>query len=97
MTREIATTILGTVAALCTTAAFVPQLVKLYRFGGRDLSYAMLLVYWLGVVLWLGYGVLVHATEVIAANAIGGVLVSACIVLKRWGTPTSAARQDQCR
>lgn len=88
MTRELATTVVGTAAALCTTAAFIPQLLKIYRFGGRDLSYLMLLVYWLGVVLWLVYGVLVQATEVIAANVVASVLVSACIVLKRWGTPT---------
>jgi MtN3 and saliva related transmembrane protein len=84
MTREFLTTLLGSIAALCTTAAFIPQLVKLYRFGGRDLSYTMLLIYWLGVVLWLAYGLLTSATEVVVANATGSVLVSACIGLKRW-------------
>ena len=34
--------ILGDVAGFCTTFAFVPQLVKIYKRGGRDLSYGML-------------------------------------------------------
>ena len=34
--------ILGDVAGFCTTFAFVAQLVKIYKRGGRDLSYGML-------------------------------------------------------
>jgi PQ loop repeat protein len=52
---------LGAIAGFCTTFAFVPQLVKIYRQGGRDLSYGMLSFYLGGVLLWLGYGILIHA------------------------------------
>ena len=51
----------GTVAGFCTTFAFVPQLVKIWRQGGRDLSYGMLALYLIGAVLWFIYGVLLHA------------------------------------
>jgi hypothetical protein len=40
----------GAVAGICTTFAFVPQLVKIYRQGGRDLCYGMLSLYLAGVL-----------------------------------------------
>lgn len=42
------TAYLGTVAAICTTGAFIPQIVKLRKQGGKDLSYQMLFVYLTG-------------------------------------------------
>src|SRR5262245_44158264 len=36
---------IGTIAAICTTGAFAPQIVKIRRQGGKDLSYLMLFVY----------------------------------------------------
>jgi 5'(3')-deoxyribonucleotidase/uncharacterized protein with PQ loop repeat len=73
---------LGAASAACTTLAFVPQIVKAWRHGARDLSYGMLLVYLVGVVLWLAYGLLVQARAVVAANAATAVLVGLVIVLK---------------
>jgi 5'(3')-deoxyribonucleotidase/uncharacterized protein with PQ loop repeat len=72
----------GIVAAFCTTVAFVPQIVKLRKQGGDDLSYPMLFLYLAGVLLWLVYGVQVHAVAVIWANALAGLLVLISIVLK---------------
>ena len=72
----------GTAAAICTTGAFVPQLVKIRRQGGEDLSYVMLVIYLGGVLLWLSYGVLLHAQAVIWANATATILVMASIILK---------------
>jgi len=73
---------IGFVAAACTTLAFVPQLIKIRRQGGRDLSYVMLSVYLFGLGLWLVYGLLLHAPAVIAANSVGMVLVGTALVLK---------------
>src|ERR1700687_3686228 len=73
---------IGIVAAFCTTVAFVPQIVKLRKQGGKDLSYPMLFLYLAGVLLWLIYGVQVHAAAVVWANALTGVLVLVSIVLK---------------
>ncbi len=75
---------LGTVAGFCTTFAFVPQLVKIYRQGGRDLSYGMLGFYLTGVLLWLYYGFLIHAQAVVLANAATAVLIAAATALKIW-------------
>ena len=76
------TAFLGTLAAICTTVAFVPQIVKLRRQGGKDLSYPMLFLYLTGVLLWLVYGLMIHAAAVIWANAAAVFLVGICIVLK---------------
>src|SRR6266436_3426218 len=76
------TAFIGTVAAFCTTVAFVPQIVKLRKQGGEDLSYQMLFLYFTGVLLWLIYGIRVHAVAVIWANALAGLMVLISIVLK---------------
>jgi len=52
---------IGFVAAACTTSPSSPQLTKIRKQGGRDLSYAMLSVYLFGLALWLAYGILLHA------------------------------------
>jgi len=56
---------IGMLAAICTTGAFIPQIVKIRRQGGEDLSWAMLAVYFVGVSLWLIYGLMLHAAAVI--------------------------------
>lgn len=67
---------------MCTTVAFVPQILKIRRQGGRDLSYPMLLLYLMGIILWLVYGLMLPAAAVIWANAATAVLVAIAIVLK---------------
>ncbi|HKI10826.1 MAG TPA: PQ-loop domain-containing transporter [Candidatus Acidoferrum sp.] len=76
--------ILGAVAGFCTTFAFVPQLVKIYRQGGRDLSYGMLSFYLGGVLMWLAYGLLIHAQAVAITNAATAILIAAATLLKAW-------------
>lgn len=84
--------ILGGVAGFCTTFAFVPQLVKIYRQGGRDLSYGMLSLYLFGVLLWLAYGLSIHAQAVTLTNGATAILIAAATILKAW-----KERQDLSR
>jgi len=72
----------GTFAAVCTTTAFIPQIVKIRKQGGEDLSFPMLFLYLTGVLLWLMYGLLLHAAAVIWANAATSFLVAVALVLK---------------
>jgi MtN3 and saliva related transmembrane protein len=67
---------------VCTTGAFIPQILKIRRQGGGDLSYPMLFVYLTGIVLWLAYGLMLHAAAIIWANAATALLVAIAIVLK---------------
>jgi|HubBroStandDraft_6_1064221.scaffolds.fasta_scaffold27522_1 MtN3 and saliva related transmembrane protein len=76
--------ILGAVAGFCTTFAFVPQLIKIRKQGGRDLSYGMLTFYLTGVLLWLAYGLLLHSPSVILANSATSFLIVLAITLKAW-------------
>jgi MtN3 and saliva related transmembrane protein len=73
---------IGTVAAVCTTTAFIPQILKIRRQGGQDLSFPMLSIYLTGILLWLIYGLLLHAAAVIWANAATSCLVAVALVLK---------------
>jgi MtN3 and saliva related transmembrane protein len=75
---------LGAVAGFCTTFAFVPQLIKIHKQGGRDLSYGMLIFYLTGVLLWLAYGIFLHSPSIILANAATSFLILLAILLKSW-------------
>ena len=85
---------IGALAAICTTTSFIPQILKIRRQGGDDLSYPMLFVYLTGTLLWLTYGLILHAAAVIWANAATAVLVLVAIVLKAtWSPKGRPARQ----
>jgi 5'(3')-deoxyribonucleotidase/uncharacterized protein with PQ loop repeat len=72
----------GTVAALCTTLAFLPQLFKIRKEGSAELSTVMLAMYLAGVCLWLVYGLMIGAVPVIAANTASMFIVLA-VTLKK--------------
>jgi MtN3 and saliva related transmembrane protein len=76
--------VLGAIAGFCTTFAFVPQIVKIHRQGGRDLSYGMLAFYLVGVLLWLAYGVFLRSPSVIVTNAVTSLLIVVAILMKAW-------------
>jgi uncharacterized protein with PQ loop repeat len=82
MAIDSVTTLIGGAAATCTTLSFVPQLVKIHRQGGRDLSDGMLGLYLLGLTLWLLYGVRINAAEIIGANVVAGTMIIAAVVMK---------------
>jgi MtN3 and saliva related transmembrane protein len=84
MTTSTWVFICGTIGGFCTTFAFVPQVVKIWRQGGRDLSYAMLFLYLFGVSLWLVYGLLIQATAIILTNAATLLLIALATGLKAW-------------
>lgn len=74
---------LGFVAAFCTTAAFVPQLVRVLRLrSARDVSFPTFLMFSIGVFLWLLYGLYIGSRPVIASNGITLVLSVSILVLK---------------
>lgn len=62
-------TVVGIVAAICTTIAFLPQVVKVYRTKHtRDLSLPMYVIFCAGVLLWGLYGFLTGSMPIIVAN-----------------------------
>jgi 5'(3')-deoxyribonucleotidase/uncharacterized protein with PQ loop repeat len=73
---------IGSLAAVCTTFSFVPQIFKIKKQGGKDLSFPMLLIYLSGCLLWLAYGWFLHAAAIIWANSATATLVVIAIVMK---------------
>ncbi len=64
-------TLIGIIAAACTTIAFFPQVYKIYRTRhARDLSFPMYILFSAGVLLWLIYGIAINSLPVILANAL---------------------------
>lgn len=62
---------IGYAAAVCTTVAFLPQAwVAIRTRDTRSLSLTMYIVFTLGVLLWLAYGVLLRDWALIAANSV---------------------------
>jgi MtN3 and saliva related transmembrane protein len=74
---------IGYAAAFLTTVSFLPQVIKVWRtHSTRDISLAAYCMFTLGVALWLAYGVAIHSTPVILANAVTVVLAAAVLVAK---------------
>lgn len=64
-------TILGLVAGTLTTIAFLPQLMKTWKTkSAKDVSIEMLIVFSIGVFLWLIYGIYLQALPIILANSL---------------------------
>ena len=66
-----ATTMLGLVAAGCTTVAFIPQIVKNWRRrSAGDLSFGTFGLFTAGVLIWLVYGLIIQNVPIIVSNAV---------------------------
>lgn len=79
--------VLGYVAALLTSGAFVPQAVKTIRSRDtRAISLWMYLVFTAGVGFWLAYGVALESLPIILANVVTFLLAATILALKlRYG------------
>ena len=67
-------------AAILGLCAFLPQAVKTLKTKQtKDISLGMYLVFWVGAVLWLVYGILLKNPPIIIINAV--VLLCASIIL----------------
>ena len=73
----------GYIAAFCTTAAFIPQVILVWRErSAKAISLGMYLSFCFGVFLWLCYGIAIRAWPIAINNAITLVLASAVLVMK---------------
>lgn len=74
---------IGFGAATCTTFAFVPQVIHVWRTrSAADISLAMYLVFFVGLMQWFAYGLLLHSWPIIIANAVTMMLAGAVLVMK---------------
>lgn len=75
--------IVGFIAAILTTSAFVPQVYKTWKTKDvESISLTMFLVMFTGILLWLVYGIYIKSLSMVIANIITSVLVLSIIIMK---------------
>jgi MtN3 and saliva related transmembrane protein len=75
--------ILGIIAGSLTTAAFIPQVIKIWKTrSARDISLVMFVILCIGVLLWAVYGVVFGLWPVIISNTVTFLLSGAIIIFK---------------
>ncbi len=80
-------TIMGFVAGICTTSAFLPQVLKIQKTKQtKDISLIMYSVLTTGIVLWCTYALINRDWPLAIANAVTLVLAGWILFLKiRYG------------
>ena len=90
------TTVVGLLAAICTTASYFPQLKKCWETGeAGDLSFTMFATLATGVALWIVYGVLKADAVIILANAVSLLFLAGILYFKlreRFGATQGTSR-----
>jgi MtN3 and saliva related transmembrane protein len=77
------TSIIGFIAAVCTTGSFIPQVYKTIKTKDtKGISLLMYSIFSLGVLLWLVYGIIIKDVPVAVANAVTISLAAVVLVLK---------------
>ena len=67
--------IFGYFAAILTTAAFLPQLIKILKTKkADDVSLTTLMIFIVGVLSWIIYGYKISSTPILIANLITLIL-----------------------
>lgn len=75
--------VLGLLAAILTTASFLPQVYKTWKTKSTEgLSLVMYSVFFIGIVLWLIYGIHLKSTPMILANSITAVSSLFLVIMK---------------
>lgn len=75
--------IIGYLAAVCTTAAFIPQAVRSLRHRDtKSLSLTMYVIFSFGVFCWLIYGLIKMDLALILANSITAALSLLILIVK---------------
>tara|TARA_B100000214_G_scaffold181489_1_gene130838 strand:- start:542 stop:799 length:258 start_codon:yes stop_codon:yes gene_type:complete len=73
----------GFIAAILTTTGFVPQVYKIYKEkNAKGVSLTMYIILFIGVLLWLVYGVLIGSLSIIIANGVTAILQLLVIIFK---------------
>ncbi|MDJ0366060.1 SemiSWEET transporter [Hymenobacter sp. H14-R3] len=81
-------TIIGNIAALLTTVAYVPQAYRTIKTRDTSaLSLPTFLILFAGTCLWAVYAVLIDNLPILLTNLICGVLASIILYLKLTAKP----------
>lgn len=75
--------VLGLVAGSLVTLAFIPQVWRLYKLkSAREISLPFTLLFLMGGLCWLAYGISKDLLSVVVSNAVNLTLVLAMLYAK---------------
>ncbi|ARV08037.1 hypothetical protein BTO04_09240 [Polaribacter sp. SA4-10] len=75
--------VIGLIAAFITTASFLPQVYKTWKTKQTEgLSLTMYVTFFIGIVLWLIYGIHLNSLPMILANSITAVSSLFLVIMK---------------
>ena len=76
-------TAIGFFAAFCTTVALLPQVFKIIQTKHtKDISLWMYVIFLIGLISWLTYGILLNDLPIIIANVITVLLAMVVFIFK---------------
>lgn len=76
-------TTIGLLAATGTTTAFIPQVLQIIKTQNtKGISLVMYIIFTIGILFWLTYGILLGDIPIIVANSITLVLALTILFLK---------------
>ena len=74
---------IGSIAAILTTFAFLPQVIKVIKSKDTEsIALGMYLVQVLGIALWLAHGLVIQDLPLILANSVSFILSGIILVYK---------------
>ena len=74
---------LGFIAGAIMTVAFLPQVIRVYQLrSAHELSLPFTILFIIGILLWLSYGIIFRLPPVILWNAVSLVLGVALLLAK---------------
>lgn len=78
--------IVGLIAGACTTLAYLPQVLKIYRSKSvKDISFSMYTMLCSGLILWIIYGIAVRSLPIVLANIVTFFLAGSVLIMKiKW-------------
>lgn len=75
--------IIGYVAGLLVLLSLIPQIIKSWKTKStKDISLLRYIIYIIGIIMWLIYGIILVNGPMIIANSISLVLASSILYLK---------------
>lgn len=75
--------LLGFIAAILTTSAYMPQAYKIWKTRSTDsISLSMYIVMFFGILFWLIYSFLIKRPPLILANTLSLIMISMILYFK---------------
>ena len=93
--EELLIGILGTVGTILSTISLMPQVIRTWRTrSASDISAAWLVFAMVAMVIWIGYGSLIHAPAVVMVNALCFLQCGSIFLIKLYGERTALANRS---